>query len=250
MSNSVTYKQLKAIAKERSLDKYGTLILANIMIFAIQIFISGITTVSTSGSIMIFIINQIITLIVNILLGVLVSGKAYLYLNLVYSQTISASDIFFGLKQQPQKAVIIQALFVLVDFLVSLPASLILFFSRQSSVINVYLSAVIFLILGIVVYIYISLTYSQAFFLLHDFPDRSAKELLATSRRLMKGNRLRLLGLYLSFIPLYLFGVITLFIPLLWVSVYRYATITVFYQNLISSKANHNATCDQTSMNT
>ena len=99
MSNSVTYKQLKAIAKERSLDKYGTLILANIMIFAIQIFISGITTVSTSGNIMIFIINQIITLIVNILLGVLVSGKAYLYLNLVYSQTISASDIFFGLKQ-------------------------------------------------------------------------------------------------------------------------------------------------------
>ncbi len=240
MSNSISNTQLKAIAKERSLDKYGTLILANIIIFAIQIFISGITTVSTSGKLIIFVINQIITLIVNILLGVLVSGKAYLYLNLVYSQTISASDIFFGLKQQPQKAVIIQALFVIVDFLVSLPASILLFFTRQSSTITIYFSVLVFLILGVVVDLYVSLTYSQSFFLLHDFPERSAKELLTTSRKLMTGNRLRLLWLYISFIPIYILGVITLFVPLLWVSVYRYATVTAFYQNLISSKANSN----------
>ena len=97
MSNLSSAAQLKAIAKERSLDKYGTLIAANVIIFAIQIIISGITTISSSGNLLIFVINQFISLIVSILLGLLVSGKAYLYMNLVYSQTISASDIFFGL---------------------------------------------------------------------------------------------------------------------------------------------------------
>ena len=93
MTGATSAAQLKSIAKERSLDKYGTLITANVLIFVIQLIISGITTVSSSGSIIIFVINQIITIVVNILLGILVSGKAYLYMNLVYSQTISASDI-------------------------------------------------------------------------------------------------------------------------------------------------------------
>ena len=95
--STISTAQLKAIAKERALDRYGTLIFANILIFVIQVLISGITTVASSGNIIIFVINQVISLIVSILLGILSSGKAYLYMNLVYSQTISASDIFFGL---------------------------------------------------------------------------------------------------------------------------------------------------------
>ena len=241
MTGTTSAAQLKAIAKERSLDKYGTLITANVLIFVIQIIISGITTISSSGNLMIFIINQIITLIVNILLGILVSGKAYLYMNLVYSQTISASDIFFGLRQHPEKAVILQSLFVVVDFLVSLPGTLILFFYYRTQSTNLYIALLVVLVIGIIVNIYVSLTYSQSFFLLHDFPDRSAKDLLLTSRNLMQGNRLRLLCLNLSFIPIYILGIISLFIPLLWISVYRYASVAAFYQDLIARAGNSNA---------
>jgi uncharacterized membrane protein len=237
MTGATSAAQLKSIAKERSLDKYGTLITANVLIFVIQVIISGITTVSSSGSLLIFGINQIITLVVNILLGILVSGKAYLYMNLVYSQTISASDIFFGLRQHPEKAVILQSLFVVVDFLTSLPASLLFFFFFRTQSTNMYTALLLVLVLGIVVNVYVSLTYSQAFFLLHDFPERSAKELLLTSRNLMQGNRLRLLYLNLSFIPLYILGVVSLFIPLLWISVYRYASVAAFYQDLIAKAA-------------
>lgn len=236
--STISTAQLKAIAKERALDRYGTLIFANILIFVIQVLISGITTVASSGSIIIFVINQLISLIVSILLGILSSGKAYLYMNLVYSQTISASDIFFGLKQHPEKAVVIQSVFVIANFVVTLPSSLILFFTNQSSSIDLYLTNIIVLIVGIIINIYISLVYSQAFFLLHDFPDRSAKDLLATSRRLMKGKKLKLFLLELSFVPLYIFGIITLFVPLLWISVYRYASVAVFYQKLISDAGN------------
>ena len=235
MSNTIKIAELKEAAKERSIDKYGSLILANIIIFLIQLIISGITTVGTSGSIIFFVINLIINLIVNILLGVLVSGKAYLYMNLVYSQPIAASDIFFGLKQHPQKAVIIQSVFVLVDFFVSLPASVLLFMVQRTPTQSGYIAMILALIIGFIVNLYVSLVYSQSFFLLHDFPERSAKELLRSSRKLMQGNKCKLLALYLSFIPMYLFGILTLFVPLLWISVYRYASMAVFYQKLISN---------------
>ena len=106
---------------------------------------------------------------------------------------------------------------------------------------NAYIAITVALIFGIAINIYVSLTYSQAFFLLHDFPDRSAKELLLTSRNLMNGNRLKLLYVNISFIPLYVLGVISLFIPLLWISVYRYATIAAFYQDLIAKAGNTSA---------
>ncbi|MBQ2608909.1 MAG: DUF975 family protein [Butyrivibrio sp.] len=235
MTNLKTAAELKAIAKERSLDKYGILILANIIIFVLQMAISSIVTISDSGSLVIFTINEIIILIVQILLGILVSGKAYLYMNLIYSQTVSTSDIFFGLKQHPNKAVMIQSLFVLADFLASLPASIILFILTPDSPFSLRIALFVAVAIGIVVNIYVSLTYSQAFYLLHDYPDRSAKELLAYSKSLMQGNRLKLFYLHISFIPLIIFGCLTFFIPLLWISVYRYATLTAFYQNLIAA---------------
>ena len=235
MTNLKTAAELKAIAKERSLDKYGILILANIIIFVLQMAISSIVTISDSGSLVIFTINEIIILIVQILLGILVSGKAYLYMNLIYSQTVSTSDIFFGLKQHPNKAVMIQSLFVLADFLASLPASIILFILTPDSPFSLRIALFVAVAIGIVVNIYVSLTYSQAFYLLHDYPDRSAKELLAYSKSLMQGNRLKLFYLHISFIPLIIFGCLTFFIPLLWISVYRYATMTAFYQNLIAA---------------
>ncbi len=237
MSSMKSSAELKGIAKEKSLGKYGTLIGANIIIFAIQILATGFTTVAASGNIAIIIINNIITLIVNILLGLLVSGKAYLYMNLLYSQTVATSDIFFGLRQSPQKAVIIQSVFVLVDFLVSIPSQILLVFYQQNQNQQLFTALLTALFLGLVVNILVSLTYSQAFFLLHDFPGRSAKELLATSRRLMRSNKLRLFSLNVSFVPLYLLGCISLFVPLLWVSVYRYASTCAFYQDLMACAA-------------
>ncbi|SFV02949.1 DUF975 family protein [Butyrivibrio sp. INlla21] len=238
MTELKSSSELKAIAKEKSLDKYGTLIFANILIFAIQFIVSALVTVSGPANFFLFCINELITLVISILVGILVSGKAYLYMNLLYSQAVSTSDIFFGFKQHPNKAVTIQALFVVVDFLVSIPGTVIFYLSRTNPSSGLIGVLFIFIVLGLIINVYVSLTYSQAFFLLHDYPDKSAKELLAYSKEMMKGHRFRLLYLHISFIPLMIFGVITLFIPLLWISVYRYATLTAFYQDLIVKYGN------------
>ena len=234
MNNYKTTAQLKGIAKEKSLGRYGTLIGANLLILAIQILAMTITTVSSGGSIIIIVINSIISMIVSILLGLLMSGKAYLYMNLLYSQNVATSDVFYGLRRNSQKAVAIQAVFVLVDFVVSLPSQIFLIMYTRTQAPEHMMLMLLFWFFGLFVDIMVSLIYSQAFFLLHDFPDRSAKELLATSRHLMRGNKFRLFYLNVSFIPLYILGAVALFVPILWVSVYRYATTCAFYQDLIS----------------
>lgn len=238
MTNLKSTSELKASVREQALDKYGTLIGADILYAVIIFFVSAIATFTANGVVQL-IINELIVLIIYILMGILVSGKTYLYMNLVYSQTVSISDLFFGFKKNPEKAVTIQAFFVIIDFVVGLPASYLVYLLRQtkspsSSLITFGLIAVL---VELIVNIYIRITYSQAFYLLHDFPDRSAKELLATSHRIMNGYRLRLLVLNLTFVPLYLLGILTLGIPLLWVNVYRNGTLAAFYQALIMLKA-------------
>ena len=237
MNSLKSAAELKGIAREKSLGRYGTLIGANVIIFAIQIMATGITTVASGGNIAIIIINNLITIVVNILLGLLVSGKAYLYMNLLYSQTVSTGDIFYGLRQEPQKAVLIQAFFVLIDFVVSIPGQIFMVMYQKEQSMNVVSGLIIALFFGLVVNVLVSLTYSQAFFILHDFPGRSAKEILATSRRLMSGHRFKLFYLNVSFIPLYILGCISVFVPLLWISVYRYATTCAFYQDLVDTTA-------------
>lgn len=238
MNGHKSSAQLKAIAREKSLGRYGTLIGANLTIIAINLIISGFAGVSAGNSILLVIIGNLISVIINILLGVLVSGKAYLYMNLLYSQNVSVSDIFFGLKQQPQKAVIIQSVFVVADFLLTIPLTILMMQYMTGPDMRFIGAMFILIAVAIIVEVYIYLLYSQSFFILHDFPDRSAKEILSTSRHLMKGNMFRLLYLHISFIPLYLLGVITLFVPLLWVSAYREATVCAFYQDLIAGAAN------------
>ena len=237
MNSMKSTAELKGIAKEQSLGKYGTLISANIIIFAIQILATGITTVASGGSIPLIIINNIITLIVNILLGLLVSGKAFLYMNLLYSQTVSTSDVFYGLRKEPQKAVMVQAFFVVIDFIITLPGQVLLIIYQQKRTTNLLTAVILAYFIALVINVLVYLTYSQAFFLLHDFPGRSAQELLTTSRRLMQGHKFKLFYLNVSFVPLEILGCLAIFVPLLWISVYRYASTCAFYQDLVATAA-------------
>lgn len=239
MSELKTISQLKAIAKERSLGKYGTLIGAAIILGIIRFLVISITSSFTAGSRspIAIVLGWLIAIIVNTLLGVFVSGEAYMYMNLIYSQTVSISDIFFGFKQQPQKAVALQGIFEIIANVLTLPY-FVLLYGLQAGI--DFSTSIPFLILTLVSYLllfYVKIVFSQIFFLLHDFPDWSVRQILTTGIHLMKGKKLKYLGLILSFIPMILLGCITLFIPLLWINVYMLATYAAFYQDIMSGAA-------------
>jgi len=242
-----TYKssaELKAIAKERLLGEYSTTIGAMLLLFCITMVLNSIVSLVVNPTdIFTLIIYEIAIFIIELLTGILISGRAYLYLNIVYSQPSNVSDLFFGFTSHPDKAVGIQLAFSLFSLLANLPFTIYLnFYAFSANPFSTGASACILIgCIGILAYIFATLALSQSFYILQDFPDRSVKDILLTSLRLMKGNKFRLFYIYVSFIPLMLLSIITFFVPFLWLGSYMEATLAAFYQDLIAVASTNKA---------
>lgn len=92
----------------------------------------------------------------------------------------------------------------------------------------VSLWSLLFIIPGIVkAYSYFLVYYIKA-----DHPEYGWRECLNESERLMRGNRLRLIGLQFSFLGWIFLSIFTCGISALWVNAYMQASYAVFYEDL------------------
>ena len=228
--------ELKASAREHLLGHYGTVIGAFVLMGAIlgvvTIVVSLIVDISTiPGTILYY----AIMFLVSVLTGLFTSGSAYLYLKLICGRPVSVADLFYGFQLCPYKAVAMQAWITLITYIGSLPQIVVnyLMMMNLNQAVKLMLPYALSLILSGVVTVMLSLLYSQAFFLLHDFPQYTAKELLRKSRRLMVHHKGRLFYLYVSFLPLMLLGLLSWGLALLWVIPYIAATEAEFFLDLI-----------------
>ncbi len=228
--------ELKASAREHLLGHYGTVIGAFVLMGAIlgvvTIVVSLIVDISTiPGTILYY----AIMFLVSVLTGLFTSGSAYLYLKLICGRPVSVADLFYGFQLCPDKAVAMQAWITLITYIGSLPQIVVnyLMMTNLNQAVKLMLPYALSLILSGVVTVMLSLLYSQAFFLLHDFPQYTAKELLRKSRRLMVHHKGRLFYLYVSFLPLMLLGLLSWGLALLWVIPYIAATEAEFFLDLI-----------------
>lgn len=237
--------ELKASAREHLLGHYGTVIGAFLIVSALM----GIVTIAVSlivdlGTIPGTIIYYAIMFLVSILTGLFSSGSAYLYLKLICGRPVSVGDLFYGFQLYPDKAIVIQAWITLITYLSSLPQIVLNYMMMANAnhlgkMMNLMLPYALSLILSGVVSVMLSLFYAQTYFLLHDFPQYTAKELLQKSRRLMVHHKGRLFYLYVSFLPLMLLGLLSCGLAMLWIIPYMAATEAEFFLDLIQ----HNTNC-------
>lgn len=235
--------ELKASAREHLLGHYGTMIGAFMIVGAI----TGTATLAVSllmdlTTIPGTIIYYAIMFLVSVLTGLFSSGSAYLYLKLICGRPISVGDLFYGFQLYPDKAIVIQAWITLITYLSNLPQIIFNYMmmtniNHMDKMMNLMLPYALSLILSGVVSVMLALFYAQAFFLLHDFPQYTAKELLQKSRRLMVHHKGRLFYLYVSFLPLILLGLLSCGLALLWVIPYMAATEAEFFLDLIKNNA-------------
>ncbi len=80
--------------------------------------------------------------------------------------------------------------------------------------------------------IILSYSYSMATFIMADNPYLTTTEVLRESRMLMKGNKLKLFCLHLSFIGYILLCILTLGIGFIWLTPYMNATYAAFYRKI------------------
>lgn len=92
-----------------------------------------------------------------------------------------------------------------------------------------------FLTLSLIIYIGVSIflnRYALTYYILSDNRNLGVMDSINKSVELMKGNKIRLFLLYLSFIGWYALGIISFGIGFIWILPYVEATIAEFYNSL------------------
>lgn len=235
MKQTHSVAELKAMARENMLGKYGTAIALSIIMEAISFAVSlacefMIDTNTIFGRIVLYII-QFILLLVMYIFSV---GTCRFYMNICRNRQFRISDLFYGFQHNPDKAIVTGFLILLISAACFIPfigcaaACLIL---DQALLI---LAAAFALILGITAYFYFTITYGFSFVLLaDDRNDLTVIGLLRESRRLMAGNRLRYFYMAVSFLGWLLLGLFTCGIAYLWIMPYISCASTLFYLDII-----------------
>ena len=242
--------ELKAQARGQLLGHYGTVIWAMMLAQILQLLVTDVVTSlidtsSTLGTVFYY----AVTILTAILLGLFSVGQAYLFLKLACGQMISVSDIFYGFRKQVDKSLIVLTVITILTNLCTAPYT---YFLNKLMTVNIssslsiqydwhfeyFLPFCIACTAGSIALIIVNLLFSQVFYLLLDFPDYSAKDLMLYAIRLMKGNMGRLFYIEVSFIPLFLLGVLSLGIGLLWITPYLNATLANFFLDLMEQNRN------------
>lgn len=236
------YKQryeLKNMAKDLLEGRYGSAVLicflGSLISMGFTLLVNSFIPVSQL-TVLNYVGLGITSLIFSTLLGVLDLGIMLFFLKMACGKSYSVNDLLYGYQYDFKRTLYISGARSLVAALCSLPSRYLIdaFLYLQNTALLA--AAVIALAIGIAIYLYAGLAMALSFFLMLDFPDKSAVEILQLCFRLIRGNRKKLFCLQLSFYPLELLSACTLFIGNLWLTPYMNMTYACFYLDLMNPK--------------
>lgn len=229
--------QLKDKAKGYLTGHYGLLIGIIIVTELISLTLNSVLDlfVPASANIIGYILSIAVTFLASVFMGVFNVGTALVYLKFAAGNTASLGDIFYGFSHHIENALTVSLVMNVLSMLLTLSYSVpyrIFLMTGNSRYLFMMLPC---LAAALVVYVPLSLGLSQCYFLLLDFPDKPASELLHASFRIMKGSKSRLFYIELSFLPMLLLGAVSL-VGLLWVIPYMQMTYAAFYFDIMKQE--------------
>lgn len=234
MNTKLSSAQLKAISKGQLLGRYGSAISAELaagaILFAASLLCSSLTDQSTAAGL---IVSYLIMLILDLLGGIFTVGLTRFYLNLICGRPYPITDVFYGFRSHADKAIAVRFFLMLMQFLCMLPFILCSFLYIRTESAVVFLLCSITTVCGGVFIVILSLLYSQVYYVMLDFPAYTAKQVMRTSRNIMKGNKARLFYLCVTLIPYYLLSLLSCGIALFWVIPFQKTLFANFYLDLM-----------------
>ena len=240
---------LKDSAREKLTGNYGNSVLLTIthslIIFLanfaitmpvsfVAVFVSMITGVAELGpgyTITVYLLS----LAASIFLGVMNTGVTLFFLNLACGRTASVSDLFYGYRYLFKKSFVLSIVTTLVSTIPLLPYNICYYMFDTTMAPEWGMMTALSYIIGALICLPISIAISQAFFLLLDFPQYSAKQLLSLSIRIMKKRKWKYFYIQLSFFPLLTLSLLTLGIGNLWLTPYMNMTNVLFFLDIMKS---------------
>lgn len=226
---------LRDQAKEKLTGKYGNAIFALILVSAVTGTISGtVTSFIPAGGWFGNIVSILLTAVVSIFLGVMQTGIAYYFLNVACDMKHASWDVFYGFQENAGRSIQVSLVHVVLETVCTLPFQILMHVFINSFNYKYLLFAYAAMFIGYAVMTPFSLAISQSYYLLLDFPDSTARDVIETSIRIMKGHKWRLFKLELSFLPLHILCMLSLGIGYLWLNPYMRMTYTLFFLDLMN----------------
>lgn len=237
MNRYLSSAGLKSLAKGQLLGKYGNVVPVYAIHITCILFInfSAYTLVNTTTLIG-TVIFYAVSVLINLLNGLFIYGETYIYLKIACNSDVKMNDLFYGFQTIPETILKVQLPFAIVSLVCGLPSLLSAAVTGNPDNPYLLLTYVVLVIIATVIEVIFTLTFSQCYFLMLDFPQYSPRDIFQQSRKIMKGNRGRLFYIELSFIPLLCLGLCTCCVAYLWILPYYQATKTNFYLDLIKKR--------------
>lgn len=227
-------KALKADARESLL---GHLTIAVLSVFlytlATSLIMELIANFQSDSILLSFVLSAVIFFVVSICSHMLRIGLASIFLQLLYSKKARIGDLFCAFRYNSDTAVTISAFISLLELVCMLPAIIALSVIPGSELTSRLWLILLLLAAGAIGIAAVRIRYALCAYLFLDYPEYSAGELIRGSARMIKGHKLRLLKLYLSFIPLYFLGVLSFGVAGMWVISYSKAAVAAFYRDMM-----------------
>lgn len=234
MTKYKSYSTLKNTAKIKLDGFFGLAIAAGLLIQCMSYVGSSLANMLAPGndttSTLLFLI---LSTAASVFVGAFNVGLAFFYLSLACGRPCHSVTVITTFKEQPEKSLKVSLVHTLVNFICTTPSAYLLLLLMQEKTIENLINWLIAFGVGYAIYIPISLFLSQTWYLMVDFPNYTAKEVLLTSCKLMKKHFWRLLFLKISFLPVMLLGFLSFGIGLIWVIPYKKMTYTCFYLDMM-----------------
>ena len=243
---------IKAAARGQLLGNYSPIIGCGLLLFLIQQILSSVFSnmlMIRPGAVQ-YIIYYAAMIIISMLVIFFQAGLYRMHLNAAAGQPVTGKDLAFAVRHNPNRFLISGLILTLISFLFQIPEGILssglsayllkamndmgftAFEAPQVPAMQTLGIAAVCTLIGLVLYILLMLRFALVLFLLVENEHMEAKEAFVFSFRMMKGNAGRLFGLMISFIGLWILGLLSFGIGYLWILPYMKQALTVFYEGL------------------
>lgn len=198
------------------------------LIIAMRVLIDSVLPEGTG--VLSMVLAELLTLFVSVFAGIYEYGLTCIFMKLQYQQEAVFSDLFLGIHENQDKIVKISLVQGVLEILVMLPSLLASFYAGSAAG---FAAVLVLMAAGAAATVYISVCLYPCFYILLDYPDLSAADVMKRSLRMMKGHKGEFFLLELSFLPLLLLAVLSFGIASPWVLAYIRSTKAAYYRKRI-----------------
>lgn len=219
-------RDLKRAARQLLPGNYGILALLTFLLACSNFFLSSLSLLAIPeiGGLLGRVLDFAALLITNMVYTLLLAGMYYIYYRIAGQEPIRFSDLFFAFRSHPEPVAAFSVLSLIVEYgvLNLLPLSYMQF--GRSLPFTAVAIVLLFVLL------WYTMTFSAVLFFYAADPWLSVQDYLRQSMELMKGFRVKFFFLLLSFIGVFLLGLLSFGIGLVLVVPYMVMTQTLFFR--------------------